>query len=340
MEDERKDANLIYNNKENIRVIHYSLKNPSEFLPDTQIVNKQYDAKLREWCGDYKWKLIYRATEHEYSAESFHECCDNKGPTLIVIKSSRGWIFGGCTTQSWSGRGISIFFLSFIIIGVIKNGLNSFIFTLKNPHGVPPTQYMKKEDSKCAILCDPENGPIFGNNVISADIFIGNNCNEEDSCFINNNGNQQYNCNSDYKESLFVHTNKVNRANKFSVFDYEVFTLEDEKIELNFIACDKERMYSKTVDYSFNTPSKFLPDSQLVDEKYDDMIKNEARIDNYKMKLKYRASENTFEHTSAIFEKYCKNASQLTILIIKSSAGWLYKNNYFQPQSKSNQASI
>ena len=116
--------------------------------------------------------------------------------------------------------------------------------------------------------------------------------------------------------------------------------MEDEKIELNFIACDKERMYSKTVDYSFNTPSKFLPDSQLVDEKYDDMIKNEARIDNYKMKLKYRASENTFEHTSAIFEKYCKNASQLTILIIKSSAGWLYKNNYFQPQSKSNQASI
>ena len=34
------------------------------------------------------------------------ECCDDKGPTLIVIQSSEGWIFGGYTTQSWSGWGI------------------------------------------------------------------------------------------------------------------------------------------------------------------------------------------------------------------------------------------
>ena len=46
-------------------------------------------------------KSIYRASEHNYTGKSFHECCDNKGPTLIVIKSSGGWIFGGYTTQSW-----------------------------------------------------------------------------------------------------------------------------------------------------------------------------------------------------------------------------------------------
>ena len=62
-----------------------------------------YDDKLREWCGDYKWKLLYRASEHGYTAESFHECCDDKGPTLIIIKSTNGCIFGGYTTQSWSG---------------------------------------------------------------------------------------------------------------------------------------------------------------------------------------------------------------------------------------------
>ena len=70
------------------------------------LVNKEYDDKLREWNGDYNWKLIYRASEHEYTASSFHEYCDDKGPTLIVIKSSGGWIFGGYTTQSWSGDGI------------------------------------------------------------------------------------------------------------------------------------------------------------------------------------------------------------------------------------------
>ena len=79
------------------------MKNPSELLPNTQIVNQQYDYKLREWLGnDYKWKLLYRASEHGYSGKSFHEYCDNvNGPTLIVIKSSGGWIFGGYTTKSW-----------------------------------------------------------------------------------------------------------------------------------------------------------------------------------------------------------------------------------------------
>ena len=90
-----------------LKISNYYLKNPSGFLPDTHIVNQQYDDELREWLGnDYKWKLIYRASEHGYSAKSFHECCDDKGPTLIVIKSSGGWIFGGYTTQSWSGIGI------------------------------------------------------------------------------------------------------------------------------------------------------------------------------------------------------------------------------------------
>ena len=89
-----------------LKISRYYFKNPSEFLPDTQIINQQYDAKLREWTDYYKWRLIYRASEHGYTASSFHECCNDKGPTLIVIKSDGGWIFGGYTTQSWSGDGI------------------------------------------------------------------------------------------------------------------------------------------------------------------------------------------------------------------------------------------
>ena len=88
-----------------MKISRCCLKNPSELLVNTQLVNQQYDAKLREWIGnDYQWRLIYRASEHEYTASSFHECCNDKGPTLVVIKSSGGWIFGGYTTQSWSGE--------------------------------------------------------------------------------------------------------------------------------------------------------------------------------------------------------------------------------------------
>ncbi len=110
-DDEREllnDLDAIHCNDSSIRlkISSYYFKNPSEFLPDTQIVNQQYDDKLREWIGDYKWKLFYRSSEHDYTASSFHEYCDDKKPTLVVIKSSGGWIFGGYTTQSWSGGSV------------------------------------------------------------------------------------------------------------------------------------------------------------------------------------------------------------------------------------------
>ena len=102
------DLDAIHCKNSNIRlkISKCCLTNPSEVLPQTQIISHQYDNILREWVGDYKWKLLYRASEHGYTAESFHKCCDGKKPTLIVIKSCRGWIFGGYTTQSWRGQGI------------------------------------------------------------------------------------------------------------------------------------------------------------------------------------------------------------------------------------------
>ncbi len=99
------DLNAIHceDNDIRLKISNYYFKNPSELLPDTQIVSQQYDFYLREWIGDYQWKLLYRASEHKYTAKSFHNCCDDKGPTLVIIKSNGGWIFGGYTTQSWSG---------------------------------------------------------------------------------------------------------------------------------------------------------------------------------------------------------------------------------------------
>ena len=98
------DLNAIHckDNKIRLKISNYYLKNPSELLPDTQLVNQQYDSYLREWVVYNHCKLIYRASEHGYTAKSFHECCDDKGPTLIVIKSDGGWIFGGYTKKSWT----------------------------------------------------------------------------------------------------------------------------------------------------------------------------------------------------------------------------------------------
>ncbi len=66
------------------------------------ICNPQYDNKLKEWLdGEYRWKLLYRASRDGYSCESFHSHCDNKGPTLVVIRSTKGNIFGGYSDADW-----------------------------------------------------------------------------------------------------------------------------------------------------------------------------------------------------------------------------------------------
>ena len=82
----------------------------SKLLPDSKILESDlYDSSLKKLIGEFRWKLIYRASEHEYTASSFHAHCDNKGPTLILIKTIQGNIYGGFTTLSWNG---SIFFIT------------------------------------------------------------------------------------------------------------------------------------------------------------------------------------------------------------------------------------
>ena len=90
---------------------------------------------------------------------------------------------------------------------------------MKNPHGVEPTRYMKRKESSKAISCYSIHGPIFCD-----DIYIGDNCNKENSCWIGNDGTNGYECHLQYKSSLFVNTNKPDNTNRFSVLDYEVYT--------------------------------------------------------------------------------------------------------------------
>ena len=53
------------------------------------------------------YKLIYRATEGGNSAESFHKKSDNISGTLIVIKTIKGFRFGGYTEMTWNGHMIN-----------------------------------------------------------------------------------------------------------------------------------------------------------------------------------------------------------------------------------------
>lgn len=47
---------------------------------------------------------IYQGSEHGFFAQSFHYKCDKKGPTISVIKTNTGRLFGGFARKSWSCR--------------------------------------------------------------------------------------------------------------------------------------------------------------------------------------------------------------------------------------------
>ena len=59
--------------------------------------------QLQEWLGEKcKWNLCYRASQDGWSAQDFHRHCDNKGPTVVLIKANN-CIFGGYTDKNWGG---------------------------------------------------------------------------------------------------------------------------------------------------------------------------------------------------------------------------------------------
>ena len=63
-------------------------------------VNDWLKEKLKSGQSDFV--LIYRASRDGWASSNFHTHCDNKGPTVTVVKSGN-YIFGGYTEQSWSG---------------------------------------------------------------------------------------------------------------------------------------------------------------------------------------------------------------------------------------------
>jgi hypothetical protein len=45
--------------------------------------------------------LIFRSSRDGGSAKTFHMKCDSIGPNLTIIKTKKGFIFGGFTTKNW-----------------------------------------------------------------------------------------------------------------------------------------------------------------------------------------------------------------------------------------------
>ena len=236
--------------------------------------------------------------------------------------------------------------------------MNAFIFTLKNPHGVPPMRFNRRKGIEYAIRCHPQYGPVFGTYCYQ-DICIGNYCDHPNSCYIDNDGQLAYMCHPQYRMSLFVNTNSPNDTNHFSVLDYEVFCIDYcsqytinklckysdviwEYIQTRSISdkvlnqidddvgllkdlacshCDDTNYYIRLkILTHLKEPSAFLPGSKIVDKKYDGKLK-EWLGNNTKWKLIYRASNHGY--TAESFHSFCDGKGP-TLIVIKSIGGWIF----------------
>jgi len=115
--------------------------------------------KMREWLSQNQFSLIYKAKRDGFAAKDFHDICDEFQGTLTVIKSKEGHLFGGFTSLSWAGEHTT------------KEDPSAFLFTLTNPHGIPPTKYSIKKYSQSGIVCDQDSCAAFGNH-FGADIVV------------------------------------------------------------------------------------------------------------------------------------------------------------------------
>jgi len=187
-----------------IEAEYFRLHDLVKFLtifPNGTLLKHEQKMKLNEFYGnrDQQWQLIYKASRDGFDTNTFHSRCDNKGPTMTIVQSNNNYLFGGYTSVAWT---------SSADIGY-KTDTTAFLFTLTNPHKIPPTKYhIDPTKAENAIWYGSGYGLWFG------DYDLG----------LSNNRNY-----TEFPSSYIDTTGKRNKtftgARNFIVSDIEVFQL-------------------------------------------------------------------------------------------------------------------
>jgi hypothetical protein len=138
-------------------------------LADTSVLSHVSDdiryefiAKLiTKWLPEKRFELLYHGSRDGMTAAAFHDKCDGKGPTLVLVAGqSEGkpvCVFGGYAGKSWE-RGSEIGRAKYI------DARDSFLFTVLNPFGDGIVKMAVNEGSRWAdeaMLCHAGRGPVF-----------------------------------------------------------------------------------------------------------------------------------------------------------------------------------
>ncbi len=114
---------------------------------DSKIIedNINYNKTLKNWINPnkkIKSELLYRMSRDGIEYSTFHKLCDNKGPTIILVKLIDGDILGIYTPINWD------------INGSWKSDTDMFAFSLTENN-----KSNKNYDNNYGILCKSNFGP-------------------------------------------------------------------------------------------------------------------------------------------------------------------------------------
>lgn len=78
--------------------------NEKNELLKSDIINDEDKKTLNNWINlnnDKKIKLLYKAFGDGDNYQDFYRLCENKGPTITIALTTKGYKFGGYTSLSW-----------------------------------------------------------------------------------------------------------------------------------------------------------------------------------------------------------------------------------------------
>ena len=108
--------------------IKYIIKKKEKYniFEFSDIINNKEDAvfilnELKKKINDFKMKMIYKATIQGDNGKNFKKFCNNKGPTITIIKSENNEIFGGFTKCNWTNENF-----------IYGNDKDAFLFSITN----------------------------------------------------------------------------------------------------------------------------------------------------------------------------------------------------------------
>jgi len=108
--------------------------------------------QIYEWSGYKKMELLYRGTKDGPESKTFHNKCDNQGPTISLYRNDKDNIFGGYCSINWKSSSSALY----------VSAPKSFLFTLTNIYNTEPMKFQSKND-ECEIYYNSDRGPSFGN---------------------------------------------------------------------------------------------------------------------------------------------------------------------------------